>query len=238
MKSTSRGLPFVEVRGCSVGVERSARQSPAVPHCNDLMSHCYVRAQSRQQFHVMKSLIETAKIRMENIACWWCNAGVERLARPPRPTPMTSCRMAMFAHRVANNFTSWNRWLKLQRFGWKISHVDVNKAALHALKLAHDGVRRHLCRKTNPHSCRKTKPTGAKMKNCSTESTCRSFSSWCMVYILSSDEGDQETNDEARNESVVLKVWTSHLGRAGFFFEEAGTPHQWFSKNVRQQRAT
>jgi len=27
-----------------------------------------------------------------------------------------------------------------------------------------------------------------------------------MVYILSSDEGDQETNDEARNESVVLKV--------------------------------
>ena len=47
-----------------------------------------------------------------------------------------------------------------------------------------------------------------------------------MVYILSSDEGDQETNDEARNESVVLKVCTSHLGRAVFIFEEAGTPHQ------------
>ena len=46
------------------------------------------------------------------------------------------------------------------------------------------------------------------MKNCSKESTCRIFStgSLCMVYILSSDEGDQETNDEARNESVVLKV--------------------------------
>ena len=58
-------------------IRRSARvqcrsgeiSAPAVPHCNDLMSHCYVRAQSRQQFHVMKSLIETAKIRMENIAC-------------------------------------------------------------------------------------------------------------------------------------------------------------------------
>ena len=42
----------------------------AAPHSNDLLSHGYVRAQSRQQFHVMKSLIETAKIRMENIACW------------------------------------------------------------------------------------------------------------------------------------------------------------------------
>ena len=92
VKSTSRGLPFVEVRGCSVGVERSARQSPG-----------------------------------------------------PCPTAMTG--IAMFAHRVANNFTSWNRWLKLQRFGWKPSHVDFNKAALHALKLAHYGVRRHLCRK-------------------------------------------------------------------------------------------
>ena len=44
--------------------------APAAPHSNDLLSHGYVRAQSRQQFHVMKSLIETAKIRMENIACW------------------------------------------------------------------------------------------------------------------------------------------------------------------------
>ena len=58
-------------------IRRSARvqcrsgeiSAPAAPHSNDLMSHCYVRAQSCQQFHVMKSLIETAKIRMENIAC-------------------------------------------------------------------------------------------------------------------------------------------------------------------------
>ena len=71
----------------------------------------------------------------------------QRASRLPCPTSMTSCRIAMFAHRVANNFTSWNRWLKLQRFGWKPSHVDFNKAALHALKLAHYGVRRHLCRK-------------------------------------------------------------------------------------------
>ena len=55
------------------------------------------------------------------------------------------------------------------------------------------------------------------MKYCSKESTCRSFSSLCMVYILTSNEGDQETNDEARNESVVLKVCTSNLGSTGVF---------------------
>ena len=54
---------------CRSGDSAGEISAPAVPYCNDLLSHCYVRAQSRQQFHVMKSLIETAKIRMENIAC-------------------------------------------------------------------------------------------------------------------------------------------------------------------------
>ncbi len=147
----------------------------------------------------------------------------------------------MFAHRVANNFTSWYCWLKLHRFGWKTSHDDSNKAALHALKLAHDGVRRHLCRRTNPHSCRKTNPTGAKMKNCSKESTCRSFGSWCMVYIRSSNEGAQETNDEARNESVVLKVCTSHLKYLCpylfFYIEKAETPRQMIFQERESSRA-
>jgi hypothetical protein len=45
-----------------------------------------------------------------------------------------------------------------------------------------------------------------------------------MVYIRSSNEGEQETNYEARNESVVSKLCASqNFGRrAGFFFEEAG----------------
>ncbi len=72
-------------------------------------------------------------------------------------------------------------------------------------------MRRHLCRKTNPHFCRKTNPTGAKLKIYLKESTCRSFGSWFMVYIRSSNQGDQETNYEARNESVVSKFCTSHL---------------------------
>ena len=171
---------------------------------------------------------------MENIACWWCNAGVERLARPPRPTPMTSCRMAMFAHRVANNFTSWNRWLKLQRFGWKPSHVDFNKAALHALKLAHYGVRRHLCRKQIRNHVEKQSQLEPRWKI--VQRSLLAEVSAVDAWFISSPP--MKAIKKPRNESVVLKVWTSHLGRAGFFFEEAGTPHQWFSKNVRPQRAT
>ena len=90
---------------------------------------------------------------------------------------------------------------------WRLS-----SSILCATETAHDKVRRHLCRKTNPHSCRKTNPTGAKLKIYSKESTCRSFGSWFMVYIRSSNEGEQETNYEARNnESVVSKFCTSHL---------------------------
>jgi hypothetical protein len=108
-----------------------------------------------------------------------------------------------------------------------MSHDDVNQAAFHALKTAHDGVRRHLCRNTNPCSCRKTNPTGAKMKTCSKESICRSFGR-CMVYIRSSNEGEQETNDEARNESVesvVSKFCTSLKFRP---------PSRFFLKRLRQ----
>ncbi len=142
---------------CTREDQRAAFQGPP----DRLLSHCYVHAQSRQQFHVMKLLIEIALIRMDCI--------------------------------------------------WNMSHDDINQAAFHALKTVHDGVRRHLRRNTNPRSCRKTNPTGAKMKTCSKESTCRSFGSWCMVYIRSYNEGEQETNDEARNESVVSKFCTSHL---------------------------
>jgi hypothetical protein len=45
-----------------------------------------------------------------------------------------------------------------------------------------------------------------------------------MVYIRSSNESEQETNDETRNESVVSKFCTSHLKfrpQSRFFFEEA-----------------
>jgi hypothetical protein len=80
------------------------------------------------------------------------------------------------------------------------------------------------------------------MKTCSKESTCRrSFVSWCIVYIRSSsNEGEQETNDEAHDESVVLKVCTSHLkisGRAGYVFEEAETPHQMIFQELEGSRA-
>ncbi len=67
------------------------------------------------------------------------------------------------------------------------------------------------------------------MKTFSKESTCRSFGSLFMVYIRSSNEGEQETNYEARNESVVSKSCASHLKfrpPSRLFFEEAETPRQ------------
>jgi hypothetical protein len=48
---------------------------------------------------------------------------------------------------------------------WKMSHDDVIQAAFHPLKTAHDGVRRHLCRKTNPHSSRKIKSNWSQDEN-------------------------------------------------------------------------
>jgi hypothetical protein len=142
-----------------------------------------------------------------------CSAGVDS-ERSARRTPRICSRTespTISRHKIADWNCTDSDGLHWHIFRWKMSHYDVNQAAFHALTTTHDEVRRHLCRIKNPNSCRKTKPTGAKMKTCSKESTCRSFDSWCMVYIHSSDEGEQKTNDEASNESGVSKFCTLHL---------------------------
>jgi hypothetical protein len=118
----------------------------------------------------------------------------------------------------------------MENVAWCQDDDDVIQAAFHALKIAHNGVPRHLCRKTNPQ----TNPTGAKMKTCSKESTCRSFGSWCMVYIRSSNGGEQETNHEASNKTVVWNLYfISKISACRFCFEEPETPRQTISKNLQ-----
>ena len=128
-------------------------------------------------------------------------------------------------------------WNCTDSYGLHMKNVAwwcLSSSILCATETAHEEVRRHLCRKTNPHSCSKTNPTGAKLKIHSKESTCRRFGSWFMVYIRSSNEGEQETNYEARNnESVVSKFCTSHLK-----FRPPSRFVFWRGRDTLQQSAT
>jgi hypothetical protein len=184
--SAARGLPFYGVRIllCDCAVLEWTREDQCAAFQGPPVELLCLHTESpltRQQFHVMKLLIETALIRMD------CT--------------------------------------------WKISHDDVIQAAFHAPKTAHDRVRHHLCRKTNPHSCRKTNQLEPRLKLVRKDllAEVSAVDAWLISAPPMKASKKPMMNLHMRHAMKVLLqnlYFTPKISARMLFFEEAETPRQ------------